>query len=1154
MAINAPMVRGPDGVLREETLFSTTVATRFFTGTVDEATVDMEVSIRGGGFTNDPDLISFEGTEWVIPNPAAFPDGLDLVAGNNNIQIRSVASSGAVSAPAVVDVRLLTDGDLGVVAEVPTDIRVERFDASVEISVRGIEDTRITGYNFYASQFAGGGATGYQRINLSIVDEGEVFEETNTIQDELITYDVDLGVNGSPAANPQYIKVVGSQVNQNDDLLIEDFTTTVAINQEARRINTTIQVDEVQDVTRFSFQHSRAGTPNSTPPTISIGAFAALAQTEPLYYVVKAVYFDSEQLLEFESSFSQEVVGYPLKIRAAVGNFPVVTRQQLTRDYIQAVRRSRPEVRVEVGSVLRDTVIDPFSSEAERIRFIVDFMHRAQSFASLVQVDDPAGTGESSAVSTNSYKQALKQAFGLTRDADVQAVIDRAFEQLASNVGKFREPGKFARGEVTFFTTTQPQRTISIPLGTIVSAGQVRFRTTRAVEIPFERLASFRDPVTGRYLVRAPVRAEETGTAGNVGRGQVRRVLSTVPGISVTNESRMFGGLSIETNQQLAERAQNALASVDSGTERGYLQTVAAVPGIVQANVVAAGDPLMQRDFDPSDGRHKLGKVDIWIQGNNVATVSDTFAFTFDVANDIQFVLISDPSDLEFRAVDPELSEERPLVEMLDFPAAELGFVNATTGQDFDLTNVEITGFDTIKLDTSISQPAVDLTDVVLGDYRRRTTNEFVLPRQPVRQVTSVAGSVSGSLPGSAFQLNRASDPLANGRSALAGSFVTIIGTTVDGVDVPSGDFITVTDESHVMTGFFPEFLDNLGANVFTIVVTNLDGTVTYKGPNDPSGTSDYTIIFGDETTPLAIQRTDTSAISSGQTVLISYEHDENFTVTYETNLVVDVAQEEVDAMKHVTADVLVKDGVEVPVDIAASVITVRGTVQSDVDQALNTNLSNFFNSLRLGDPVRQSDINTIIESTTGVSYHVVPLTKLVRQQGSQVVREALVSAQSGDAVFLSALSSPTVSVWLLDDRLSAATTNGGGPENDFRGVFEDDYTLTLQEGSFLTTIGVGTGRAAIIGNSGIVIDGYSDDTTLEAEGFTTAAEKVAERANRTGDRILVSTATDDSPVNHSYAVTYIVADETAAKNIEPSDAEYLVLGNLDFTFDEDQG
>jgi hypothetical protein len=1150
MAFTTPTTTGPDQVQREETVFSTTFNTRFFDGVMGADTVDMEVSIRGGEFTSDPDFILFEGASWQVPNSAAFPDGLELVSGLNTIEVRAISTTGTVSASATIEVTLVQERDIDVVALPPTNISMQRLNNAVEITAESPDDTTtLQGINFYASQNEGGGATGYRRINLNLIGSGTTQEETEVISQTTATSPIATVLGGGHAADPLFIRVTQTQEDDATNQIQEDFTETLEVSETVNTVRTTIVVESVRESTFFSFQHRRSAGPTSDPATISNGSFAALPLTDPLYYVVTATYFDSARLLEIESSFSAEVVGNPVQVTSAVGSFPVVTRQRIAQNTIEAIFRSNPQLRVDPGAPLRDTFIDPFSSEAERVRFIVDFLHRTQSFTTLIQVDDPNNTGTSLAPGTSAYKQALKAAFFLTRDQEVQNLIDRAFEALASNYGVFRLAGIFARGETTFFTTRRPTSSVPIPLGSLVSGGSREYRTTQPATLPLNNLASFFDPISKRYLIRVPVQASAVGSAGNVGAGQIRTIKSAISGLSVINEAAMFGGANQETNRQLAERAQNALASVDAGTRRGYLQTAADVPGVVQANVVNAGHVLMQRDLD-EDGVHRGGKVDVWIQGENLASVTDTFAFTFEIAQNIQFELQGDPSNLVFKAVDPALSASNSIIEMLDEPAIGFEFKNVTSGQVFDLTDVAILSFDSIQLSTDVAQPAVTLTDVVLGDYRRRAGTQFTLTRQPVRSLTSVTGVVSGELDSASVILVHPASPLGNGRSALAGDFLDVTGSVQDdGSLVPSGDTIPVTNETHTIIGEFPEFLDNLGANAFTIVVTSADSVTTYKGPNDPSGTPDYTIILGGQTTAISIKRTSGSTISSGDTVLISYDHDENFTVEYVTNLVVSTVQDAVEIQRHATADVLAKEVVTVPVDITATIVLGTGTQVSDADTAIRTNLENFFARLRLGDPVRQSDIIEILDSSSGVDFVIVPLAQLARGAGSTVVRETISTDQAGDSVLLDSLSSSLVAVFLLDDELSSNTSNGGGDDSDFRGVFQTDVELALQ--TSLGIVSLAIGRAFIVGFGGISISGYSDDATLDAEGYETPEEKQAERATRTGNRVIVSVATGDSPSNYDYTATYVTVLDASAKNIDPSDAEVLEVGELTFTYDE---
>lgn len=1147
-----PQILGPDNTLRETVVFSTTVQTRFFEGTIPLGAVDVQVSINGAGYSSDDTLIQWGDGAWTVPNPQYEPDGILMLEGANTLSVRAVLPSGTVTPPATAEVRLVTDADVGIVATVPTNISVIQQNATVQIRSEQVEGAGFQGMSFYASQFAGGGVTGYTQINVSRVTEFSTVQETEQFAKQVVNVPVKVDANGNPVVDPLYFRVIGQQEDENEVLVQSDFSERYEVPETARTIRMNLTLDQVRDVTVYEFSHNRKAGPTSTPATVRVASFANLSVDVPLYYVVTAVFYDSILNVEYESSFSPEIVAQPELVTTAIASIPTTSRQNIVKEFITAIFRSNPQIKVEAGSVLRDTVIDPFSSESERVRFLLDFYQRARTPTLLLQVDDPTGSGVSTPVNQSSYKQGLKGALYITSNAEVQGLIDSAFDAYASNYGVRRRSGTSSAGEVLFFTTQRPTASIVVPLGTLVGSF-IQFSTTRAATIPFNEVASYFNPISGTYQISVPVQATTAGSQTNVGVGQITRVVSALStSLRVTNPAAMSGGQNAESNLDLTVRTQNRLASVDSGTSRGYLQTAADVPGVIRANVVAAGGALMQRDLDTA-GVHKGGKVDVWVQGENIATVTDTFAFSFEIAQDVQFEVLN-ITTLIFRALDPTLSESNPIVAMLDDVAIGYEFRNASTGASFDLTGVTILTYNTIQLSISVVQPSVDLTDVVLGSYRRQAGRRFILPRQPVAEITSVVGTVSGTLPTEAYLLVRPDAPLATGRSALASGYLQIDGyTDSTGTTIPTGGTTVVTGESHVLIGQYQEFVDNLGADYLSIVVKSSDGVITYAGPNDPSGLPDYQITLGTQTSAVSITRTNASTIANGATVLVSYLHDENFTVTYTTNLIVSLTQDAVDAKKHATADVIVKEAVPVPLDIEATVVLVQGRDSGSVDTTLRTNLANFFNNLRLGDAVRQSDIIDVIERTGGVSYVLVPLTKLVRQANSTVVRETLSTATVSESTLLASLTTNEAIVYILTQELSAATVDGGGGVSDFKGVFQDDIALDLLiAAASLASLGATAGLSYIIGSTGRSIEGFSDDATLSAQGFTTAANKQARRVELTANRILVSMTPGDSPTEHRYATTYVVGADSGAKNIDPGAAEYCEGGEFTFTYDED--
>jgi len=1177
--VSTPKIAGPDGISRETTIFSTTMVSRFFAGSMDADTVDMQISIRGNPFTSDPDLIVFEGNTFSFPNPAAFPDGLDLAAGLNVIEVRSISFAGAVSAPARLEVTLVQDSDIGLIGTRPTNVSVERRADSVLVRVEGVADSRFRGVNFYASRFQGGGAVGYQRVNIDAVSDAENVEETTNIGSTQVDSSVATNPDGTPAADPLFVQVQETQTRTSDvienlenivltpelaaaiteqeqaNLLKTDFTVVYEVPETTFTIRTTLSVASVVSRRFFSFLHNRQFGPNSTPPTVPIGEFASTPITEPLFYVATAIFFDEGMQTEIESSFSAEVVGLPVLIDATVGTFPAPARLQIVQDTIASLTRTTPQLAVQPGAVIRDVFVDPISNEVARLRLLVDFTYRVQSFDTLLQIDGVEPDGSSTPVVRSVYKQALGRVFGIVNPDEIQAIVDAAFDQLASRNNVFRKAGVRARGFVTFFTRRTPTATLFIPLGSIVASGSIQFTTTSDASIPINNVASFFNPATGFFQVDVPVEAVQPGSSGNLGAGQIRTIVSGLSGLSVTNRSPTFGGQPRENNLQLSVRARRALAAVDSGTELGTLQVAADVAGVEDARVVSAGDAVMQRDFDTDFDKHVGGKVDVWVRGESGGRVTDSFAFTFEIAEDVQFVVIGNPLDLVFRALDSNLSGSNPIAEMLDDPALGLGLRNATTGSFFDLTDVQILDFNTIQLSNGVGQPTVTLGNILLGDYRYVTSTRFVLPRQPVIDVVSVTGQISGNLPQENWTFVQPDDPLLDGRSVRARSYIDIV--QVNGV--PSGSLIAVSGEQHILIGEFNELLLNLGANPLTVAVFNLDRTVVFRGPENPSGISDYLIVPGTQTSALAIRRTPNSQIASGQSVLVDYQHVENFTVAYDTNFVIPTVQEAVDERKHLTADVLVKAAVPVPTDVTATVVVRQGVRVSAVDTNVRTNLTSFLRALSMGRSVRQSDVIAVIDNTRGVSYVQSPLTKLARSGGSLVVRESVPSTSGDVEVLLGNTDVPysttTVKTWLLKDPLNNPTTNGGGDGSLFRGVFQDDLSMTLQL-SNPQSLSQQAGRAFLIGNDGLVIPSFSDDATIQSEfpAANTAAEIQAIRQQMTANRVLVSLDAEDRPQLHAYTVTYTVASvEDRVQDIEASELEFFKAGNFLFTYAEDR-
>lgn len=1123
--MNEVQFYAPDGSRSSDLYLSTTSRSRFFRGLLPSGSVDAEVSIQGEPYTANPAWVAVTGTEFVFPNPAAYPDGWPLVSGENHIRVRAVGLAGERTGGAQTRVTLssLPSWDL---YAAPSPVTREQTPSTVRVTVEAIRDrSDVVGYNFWASTQPGGGAEGYSRISLSPVS-------TYTDKQRTTPLFVLTGQSVLTGTSPRYLRAQLSQQNEYSQEISRDIDDKVLVPDSVSSLETTVNVSQLETVRYCTFEHSRAGTPASVPPTVYVGKFASLPASSPLYYVVTAVYYDADTNTEIESPYSPEVQGSPVGVREVVRGLPPVSRNQILEDAIFVLHRADPNLAVQPGSLVRDTLLDPLSTEAERLRFLLDFVYRASSFDLLLAIDDPNNSGESVPPESSAYKTALARALFLANVADVQAVIDGAFDKLASQMGCPRLPGKRARSEVRFYTTATPARTLSLNLGTLCEGGGWQFRTLRTVELPLDQLASYYNPITRQYSLTVPVEAVEVGEGGNLGPRQINS--ASVFGFSVVNEAEAYGGLDAESNSELAARARGRLSSVDTGTQRGLSEVAARTAGVATSKVARAGSPLVVRDWDPTAGRSRGGAVDVWFRGRRTATFQDTFHFSYQRHYGVQFVPAGNPLNGVFRALGSGLTPSNPLVSMLDYESRGLGLRNISSGLFYDLTGATYPSYDTVALDMTRTQPATTLTDVVLGDYRQRSGDRYTFSRQPVLAVFGMVGEQTGTVDGSCYSLQHPQAALSEGRSVRAGDYLQLTGSADPTVSVPSGRDLQVTGELHVFNGFYPESVDRLGADSLTVTVTSTDSVTTYRGPAHPSGLPDYTVQEGSASTPLTLKRTEGSAIPDGGAVLVNYFHAENFTLTYQTNLVVGALQQNLDEAAHQGANVLAKEMIEVPLDFEAVVGLRKNSSRSTVDRALRNRLTNLVAQTAPGQTLRVSEVIATMSRTPGVAHVGVPLQKMARRAGSLVPYDLLPVNSPEDVFLVREWSTARVGVWLLIPELRAPTLNGGGRAlnaSEFRGVYLDSQPLDLVE-SDPSSLGQEPGRAFLVGNEGVAVPSWGTGVAY--------------------NRVMVSLPWGQTPVGGRYWASYVAAQSVGSRDLTLTELEYPVVGSLNCTYEED--
>ena len=1146
---SAPQINFLDGSGTTQNLVLTTnLASLFFSGTIDSNTIDIQINLNDSGFVSDPTLVGFGVGTFNVPNLASYPAGLMLDKGANTIQLRAIDVYGSVSPISTISVNVVSDTDLGVIQAPPTGVSITRHATTVEIKWTdpsgGIQPLSTitfnppTGYHVYASVGSGGTISGYLRLNqdmipsnsatVSDVTEVPVFDESFDLSDP----------DGNDLViSSQTVDPVGGQLIDQKSLV-----STSLLNSPNFRLRTT--VSSLQVTKTFSFVHDRGAGIGSG--TINNDTFGAVPSTDPIFYVVTAVYVDNSFGSTLESRFSSEISGSPLPLDTSVRGIRIRDQRTVTQDYITEIQKTAPTLALIPGSTVREVHIEPFANEIQKAYFLMDFVHRSKSFSALLQIDDPTLSGTPTPVSQSSYKQQLAAALSLTSDASVQALINGAFDSLAVNYGKTRSGLRSATVIQTYYTTTLPARDLIVAQDALVSSSTnsaaPRFRSRGLVRLTAIDAAKFYNQDTRRYEVQVEMIAETAGSVGNIPAGALDTVVSGATGLKTVNTVASDYGRDTWSNLQLAEACVGAYSSVDSGTAGGLANVCAATSGVLESMIVKAGDTYMMRDYDPVRSKHIGGKVDIYVKGTIERTVTEHFAFQFSIANNVRFDVI-DATQLIFRARDSRLSINNPIQEVLYNPSNNLGLRNHSDfpTASYDLTGVVIIDYQTIQLNTSIPQPVTKLDDFVEGDYRYRSNNKFIAGIQPVIRVSSITGEISGALdPSLGFTLYKLQDPLLDGYSTRAQDYISI--NQVDAI--PNGQPIAINNELHVLIGQFQEQLLSVGVNTTSLVVYSQDRSIIYNGPNDAN--PDYLIIEGSQTTPVKIIRSSSSQIANGATVSVDYEHDENFTVVYVVNDVLQQLQSNIETKRHVTADVLVKQAVENPLSTEATIQLSVNAVQSTVDDGIRSAITVLTDNKGIGESIYQSNISNKISEIDGVNFIVQPFSKLTLQDGAVRVREYLPS----DYKPLPSLNLYANAVYILDQALPYATTDGGGGPTVHHGVFMDD--LIMSQAPSLTQIAIAPYQAWIIGSKGAVINGYTDAATLAAE-FVDPDDQAAAFLSRTANKVVVSLnagiSPPDVPTNHTFTATYIVQGDIGSKDINISSIEYLTPGSLTLTY-----
>jgi hypothetical protein len=727
----------------------------------------------------------------------------------------------------------------------------------------------------------------------------------------------------------------------------------------------------------------------------------------------------------------------------------------------------------------------------------------------LIAFDDSDDDGISDPVEDSPQKQALRDALFFD-DAATQQLIDEAFTKLAGNFNVLRKGATQSRGIVTIYTlsSTAPTEDIVVNQGALFSTTADSDTGTPAylyealseARIRLSTLSLYWNSSENRYEVNVDVRAQVASSDSNVAANKIVNVVSGVnQSVGATNSQSLRFGTDQESNTSLATRGVLAFISVDTGTKGGYLAKTLAVPNVLRARVIDAGNDYMERDWDDLRQMHIGGKVDVYIQGEILTEVSARVAFVYPH-------IVAEPATVQnvamfaFEVTNSGVTITTPILSVSKVR-------NLTRLADYDLTGYTIVDGTVIDLDeTNLVNLAIglDSLDTIEATYIYQPKVEYTPPDQPVIEITDITGEVSGDL-NENYNFYKEQDPLWYGDSTLAQDRVEVF--TYGGKPTST---IQSNSESTVLEGEERVALAKVGVYEDTIVVKDQGGTTTFLLDQD------YKIVAGDFETSTYIYRLANGAISSGDLVTVTYNHAENIIIKYTHNSLLDEVQEELEEMRHATADVIAKQAAKAGIALEATAVIDAAGDRDSIDSAARTRLTRYASGASVGSPAFQGDVIAIIENTSGVKHTVLnpSLAKMVRADDTRVFREVV---------------TPTWQFFYLDHVIAYKTTAN---------VLE---FKTIAGGGRKQQIGSGTGfifrHVRIYENNEelVMVDGEGEVGRAAGQGYI-----------RGDGRLVVSTSDGADPLNHTYQVTYYVYGETGAYDIFPADFEYLDLDVLE--------
>ena len=516
---------------------------------------------------------------------------------------------------------------------------------------------------------------------------------------------------------------------------------------------------------------------------------------------------------------------------------------------------------------------------------------------------------------------------------------------LAANYFVYRKQATYATGKVRFYIinsgnvkntiteTNDIPELINVPVGTTLTTTATYLNaavTVETTELIYRLKSDISllpiDNETGYRYLECQAKATIAGEAGNIAAGTLTQISGNIQGIAfATNPFAFNGGIDRENDESLTYRCQLAITGNNIGTKDGYLKYVLDYNNVAAAKVVGAGDDIMFRDGGYIDnyGEYQWGSggcVDIYVKGLEIADSTYTFSTTSEYLQSFPNIILPNQPVKNILSITSELSGET----FINADEYDTEYYSYTNGNDtiYDMVYCIDIPWDFSLTDTF---PDEDYYSLPLG-YTSAQIEKLKL--------------------------------LVDNELLAALNYMTNMSYTIDWSQAA-----TRTTEEGSTILFNKIYINN---NVYKLKAkddANLDNRIFIMKNNniyvrayvqpDYKLIKDTTDYGGSMVGEDAIQWLNTRKLLPNDVLTIIYNYDS----------LINNIQANIDNQKCMTADVLIKQAIEVPIEISVDMSIYNTTSTINVKNMVSSVISTYINKrFILGGEFDTSDIVALVK------------------------------------------------------------------------------------------------------------------------------------------------------------------------------------------------